>query len=547
MRKVIWKAVGIILTAFLIFLIAAPYIVKHLIEKYDVVYTGREIKTKSVHINFITGKIIVNELKVYELKSDSVFISIKTITSKIHFLKLLFNEYDFSGIEVNQPRVKVLKNKSKLNYTDLAQKLFSKTNFANSSMKLNWKEIRVVDGSFLFLEETLPIKFGIKNINLVINNKILNEGINIDFVFKNSLENGNVKGSVGYLYKEKSYQAEVKVENFDLNIVEQYMKVLVPQIRFSATLNADFKSKGIFGKRDNVTNSGIINLSSLHCSNNDSSDLISFNSLLLCLKEVSPKKKIFTYDSVILKSPFINYTVYDSLDNFQILLGRNISKLTKPNSEEFNLVIEISSYLKMLSQNFKKSNYLVDVFRIDSGNVRISDGRNQRKFSKLLFPINIVSKKISKKSESINAFLSIHTTSKTSLKVYLRLNPLDFNKISFKYDLNDFQLKLMNPYIFEYTSYTFESGILNSKGNWSINNGEIESGNHLSLLNPKVKKKKNKKRSIKVPVSLLLYIMINREGEVVGELPITGTIKNPQFKFRKFFWSAVKSDSKETK
>lgn len=46
---------------------------KYLIQKYDVKYTGRETKMDWVYVNPFTGYVHFKNLKVYELKGDTVF------------------------------------------------------------------------------------------------------------------------------------------------------------------------------------------------------------------------------------------------------------------------------------------------------------------------------------------------------------------------------------------------------------------------------------------------------------------------------------------
>ena len=76
--------------------------------------------------------------------------------------------------------------------------------------------------------------------------------------------------------------------------------------------------------------------------------LASFKKLSIDIIELSPKNRIYFYDTVLLISPFFKYERYDSLDNIQTVFGKDGSNLTAANdvNADFNLVIEIANYIK---------------------------------------------------------------------------------------------------------------------------------------------------------------------------------------------------------
>lgn len=51
---------------------------------------------------------------------------------------------------------------------------------------------------------------------------------------------------------------------------------------------------------------------------------------------------------------YFKYEIYDSLDNLQTMFGKDGSNIAaaKADPQQFNLVIEIANYVKVLSRNF---------------------------------------------------------------------------------------------------------------------------------------------------------------------------------------------------
>ena len=79
---------SIIIVVLVLILFKSP-ISKYLISKYAWKYTGRRITIDAAYINPLTGSIQLGNLKIYELKSDSIFFSVEGISAKIAMLKLL--------------------------------------------------------------------------------------------------------------------------------------------------------------------------------------------------------------------------------------------------------------------------------------------------------------------------------------------------------------------------------------------------------------------------------------------------------------------------
>lgn len=545
-KTILYFASAILIICVLAFLAASP-LLKYLLQRYDLVYLGRELKIESVRVNILTGRIKMNNVKLFELNSDKVFISARSITSNISILKLISNEFNLAKVEIDHPDVNIKKNRFNLNYDDLVIKMENANKQGGFSMKFNWDDVLVTSGKLLFQEDSIAIKCGFKNINLEVKKTANKKGLDLNFEFENGLGSGSVKGVLKYLLSDKRYQLALQVKKYDMNIVDQYFKVLIPDVRFRAILDADFKSKGILGKKEDVTNSGLIRITNLHCGTDSIADYLSFRELELSLREISPKKKIFAYDSVIIKYPYINYVKYNHLDNFQNFFGINGSKITRSDSTDFNLVTELTAYLKMLSRNFKKSDYLVDRFRVESGELNVTDHSEQRQFYMRLYPINLAADKISKKNRRIHASLNVHVSPSTNLNMSIGINPINYKDFEIHYNMKGLPLVVLNPYLTALTSFPFEKGILDCDGNWHVDNGNIESQNHLILHGPKLMRRVKGESTNKIPMRMLFRLMRNNSGIVESDLPITGNLSDPKFELKKAVWDAMMHSGDKTR
>src|ERR1039457_1723486 len=103
LKKTFIIVIGSIMILIVVVILFISPITKFLIEKYDEKYTGRQIVMNWAYVNPFTGYIHFSGLKIYELKSDSVFFSAKGVSLNISMLKLLSKTYEISECTLDRP------------------------------------------------------------------------------------------------------------------------------------------------------------------------------------------------------------------------------------------------------------------------------------------------------------------------------------------------------------------------------------------------------------------------------------------------------------
>src|ERR1700752_1102089 len=126
LKRTILVIAGIILIAVVLVIVFISPIAKYIIEKYDVEYTGREIKLNWIYINPFTGYIHINNLKIYEAKSDSIFFSAGGVSVNFEMLKLLSKTYEITELTIDKPIGIIAQNRKDFNFNDLITRFASK-------------------------------------------------------------------------------------------------------------------------------------------------------------------------------------------------------------------------------------------------------------------------------------------------------------------------------------------------------------------------------------------------------------------------------------
>ncbi|MDP1622668.1 MAG: DUF748 domain-containing protein [Bacteroidales bacterium] len=540
LKKTIFIVIGSIFITILAVIILISPVAKYLVERYDEKYTGRQITMGWVYVNPFTGYVHISNLKIYESKSlpffkadDSIFFSAKGISANFAMLKLLSKTIEITKITLDQPKGIIIQEKKELNFSDLIQ-LFTpeQRDKTPSSVHVNLLGIKIMDGEFHYRERMTPINYFIEKVNLESDGKRWNaDSITTNFSFFQGKGSGDMKGNFTINFKTRGYRLAVIVHKFDLNLIEQYLKDISNNSNFKANIDADIKAKGSFTDGENITASGRLAVNDFHFGKNPEDDYAAFDKLALEITEISPKNHKYLFDSISLNHPFLKYELYDHMDNFQAMFGKNGSKITSAASDpsKFNLVIEIARYVKLLVRNFFYSDYKVNRFAIYKGDLKFNDFSISEKFTADLNPLNFFADSIYKSQNRVQASLKSGIKPFGDVTVTLSINPKDSLDFDIQYHLQKVPVTLFNPYLITYTSYPLDRGTIEINGTWRVRNAMIQSDNHVVIIDPRRTNRVRRKDSKWLPLPLIMSLIRERGNVIDYEIPITGDLKDPKF------------------
>lgn len=535
------------LTAFVLIVLLLAFIspiATYLVQKYDEKYTGRQITIDGAYVNPFTGYVRLQKVTIYEYKSDSVFLTVKSVTANFGMWKLFSKNVELTELVLDHPRGAVLQHKKEFNFNDLIEKFSppKKRDKPRAPLHLNILNIEVKDGEFYYLENVTPVNYFIKQVNLESAGiRWDSDTIPVTFSFMAGPGTGDMKGNFTINSKNKSYKLLVKANRYDLNLVGQYIKELTNFGNFKAYLNADFRSEGSLTYREDVTNSGYVEISDFHFGKTATDDYASFDKLAISIHEMSPLKHIYFYDSLFVSHPYFKYERYDSLDNIQTMFGKSGSNVTAVNSnpEKFNLAIEIAKYIKVLSRNFLRSNYRVDRLAIYSALVKYNDYSLTEKFAVELDPFTLIADSLDKMHTRVDFAIKSAIRPYGEMAVDISLNPKDSSDFDLNYRFQKLPASVFNPYILKYSSFPLDRGTIELNGSWHVRNGIIKSDNHLLIIDPRLGERVRNEHYSRLPLHFLMFVVRERGNVIDYSIPISGNLKDPKFHFKDVILDAL--------
>jgi hypothetical protein len=547
-KKIFLTIGAIIIGIFILVVLFISPIAKYVIEKYSVKWTGRQIKMDWAYVNPFTGYAHFSNFRIYEANSDSIFISSKGLSIGINLRKLFSKEYEITSITLDKPRgIAIQNSRSNFNFTDIVEHFSSPpdtTKPPGPPTKWSILNIKIKHGIFALRDTILGVNYFIKDFNFE------GPGYKWDvdsfpgkFSFEAGIGTGQVNGRMNLNLSNSDYMFNVVMQKVDLTIIDQYLKGMANYGTFSAYLDANVITKGNFKNAEKSDTKGRVFINNFHFGKTRSEDYLSFDTLILAIKEVNPEKKLYHLDSLMLIHPYFKYESYDYLDNVETMFGEKGAnvKAADANKEQFNLIVALAHYIVNVSKDFFQGMYKVNTLAIKRADIKFNDYSTNEKFSIDASPLNIISDSIDKSNGNVNISLNSGIKPYGNGYIYASINPRDSATFDLNYRFEKIPLANFNPYLITYTSYPLDRGTVEFNGAWKVKNGIIQGENHLLLIDPRVTKRVKNKATKWIPLWLVMAFVRERGDVIDYQIPITGNLKNPKFHFHDVVMDILKN------
>jgi hypothetical protein len=166
---------------------------------------------------------------------------------------------------------------------------------------------------------------------------------------------------------------------------------------------------------------------------------------------------------------------------------------------------------------------------IYKGNFRYNDYALNEKFTVAANPFYFLADSVDRHKKKVNAYLKTGILPYGNISVTLGINPENKGNFDVQYHILKIPASVFNPYLVTYTSYPMDRGTLEINGTWNVRDEEIQSVNHLVIIDPRVSKRIRNKDTKWLPIPLIMSFVRERGNVIDYEIPITGNLKNPKF------------------
>jgi hypothetical protein len=128
-----------------------------------------------------------------------------------------------------------------------------------------------------------------------------------------------------------------------------------------------------------------------------------------------------------------------------------------------------------------------------------------------------------------------------SLEVHGRINPLTRPvALDVQGQVRDLELPQLSPYSAKYAGYGIERGKLSADVNYRIDgDGQLQASHQLTLNQLRFGEHSEREGAPNLPVKLAVALLADRHGVIDLDLPVSGSINDPEFRVGAIVWRMV--------
>lgn len=106
-------------------------------------------------------------------------------------------------------------------------------------------------------------------------------------------------------------------------------------------------------------------------------------------------------------------------------------------------------------------------------------------------------------------------------------------------DFHDIELTVFNPYSGKFAGYNITKGKLSTELRYKVNGRKLDAQHHIVIDQLEFGAKTDSKDAVSLPVKLAVALLKDRNGVIDLNLPVTGSLDDPQFRLGPIIWKVL--------
>ncbi|MEG1842064.1 MAG: DUF748 domain-containing protein [Alistipes sp.] len=512
----------ILAAALLISPITKSYIVKHSKE-----LTGRQINIDELRMNVFTGELHIANIRMLEPNDSTTFAAIGEYNMSLRLLPLLSRHVAIEQITIVQPDVKIYQTGEHFNFDDLLIRFLADTTEVESTdepWEVGIDDIKITGGNVFYKDMEIGATWEFKDLSASIPGIYFKDKTDVD-VRVDFAQGGSLGLKMNYNMDNTAYDLHIDLRELALNgrlpYVQQMLNVGNMEGLFSAKLHMNGSLQNLF----DIYFNGDMDLAHFTLDDTHGQEVMRVDSLHVGLTRGSLRHNQFHFNRLYLLGMSGKFEIYKDGST-------NIAALIKPQTTPQTSVSTADSIAT------EPLDLRIEDIEVAQGVVHFKDLSHIRPFEYRLSNIRMKSRFDMNKVNRIGIDAQVQKTGKATIRWEGSMSNMDNHNILImltNIDLHDF-----SPYCEHYTAYPLTHGNFSFRSQNIIKNRQLMGTNHLDMFEPKADKKiKTIKPEFKIPLKLGLYVLKDKKGHVKIDLPVKGSIDNPDFSYRKIVMKAL--------
>ncbi|WP_314041703.1 DUF748 domain-containing protein [Campylobacter showae] len=331
-------------------------------------------------------------------------------------------------------------------------------------------------------------------------------------------------------------EADVKLNDANLPRYFVYAKNYLDASLKSGELNAELNVK----YASDVSVSGKANIANIELTDGSGDKVFAFKNLKL--SKISFAKNFLNLERVTLSAPFLKAHLNKERElNLSSLVKKSESeKAQKADAKQAAPKNEKPVEAAKPQKKEGEFDFAIKNILVENGDIDFSDASLFMPFATKITKLEGVLMDIDSTRPTMGTFEGVVGKSGFS-KIGLKLLPYDPKKSTeVKFSFKDIDLVDVTPYSGQFLGYKIEKGKLNLTLNYDVKDSKLNGSNVVNLDTLTLGEKVESKDAVNLPLSLAISILSDQNNQINIDLPVTGDLNDPDFKYGGIVWEAVK-------
>ena len=502
---------GIILI-FSILLFAAPRIARWYIVKNSHELAGRNMTIDKIRFNYFTGTLRIDDLKLFESDSMTLFLGFKRLKINLDYLPLFKNEIFVKYVILDDPNVLVWQNGDIFNFSDLikSDSIATETDTIPSEpIKYIINNISINRGFVEYTDQVLNHSISMNRVDLNIPGFTWNSDstrLGVDFRF---IDGGRLYSNLSLNQADSTYSVNLRLDSLNLKIIEPYVENSMFISDLSGYLSNDIIIKGDMRSIMNLSISGITHIFAFQMLDTLKRTIFSFDDLSVDIDTLLPEKNRLRVNSINLKKPFILFELIDTTNNWLALM--------KPSSEtKADTLTQVADTTGVKDE----SSFTFSKIEIRDGKIQISDKTLRYPFEYSIDEILMTTTPDKNIPEWIDVGISAGLNGTGNFKADFALNPRSTSDLDISLSIVQLRMKDMDSYFRHYFGFPVTGGRMNFTSQNRLRSNSLVSNNSLFFRKFTLDKRSEDKTEFNIPLRLALGVMSDKDGIIDVKTPV---------------------------
>ena len=515
---------------------------------------GRQVTIGGISINYFRGRVMITDFKVYEIDGKTVFVGFEKLGVRVVLMDMLKSEYTFKNIDLIKPYANILLVNGKFNFDDLLTSKQDTTiiesNDTTKSEPAKWSliNISIQDGIILYSDQMFNTTLVAEELNLT------SPGIawNIDTLLAElnfgMKSGGNANFTVLLDLKENNLHSTIKMNRLNVGPFTAPLKEYLNISELEGELTNDLHLFMNLNETTEIAISGEFDIDNFAMSDIRNQKICTIKNLSIGIDTLNIKNDLYRLNSININDPYVLVEMYDEGDNWSLLIPDagldSLTNDTSANEEHFNtynVFALMAYYIRDIARTYTATDYVFDSLNVNRGKLQYNDFTLDETFSYSITDMNIRSKHIDSHADSINFDMSVLMNGESKGVAEITIDPQNFNNMVVNYDFYETNLAELTPYSAYYVSYPISKAVLNYSSRTTIHKGKLNSINKINIVGFKFGPKTQSQNAIDIPIKLAVAILKDVHGNINLEIPVEGSLNDPEFKIGKVIWKILKN------